>query len=332
MNQRRRGAPTTKQVSKRLVALAGNPNSGKTTVFNALTGLRQKVGNYAGVTVEKKLGLLTLPDGTTIEILDLPGAYSLTARSPEEQIARNVLLGEVPDTPRPDLVVLVVDGSNLERNLYLATQVLDMGLPAIIALNMMDVAQGRGLQVDAAQLERWLGVPVVPLIASKGVGIDRLKELIARSELPRPPARRWKAAPEVEEAIQTVAQALRRTGTVPEEAVEAEAIRLIGLEGTPSLLQERGGPGAGPSRPTGTGAAPSCRPLPGHLRGRGSLRVDPKSHPRSGPSERSPAGDPERPRGSGAHPPSLRPDRFYRVDGAGLPDGLHVGDDPRRLD
>ncbi|GIX06714.1 MAG: ferrous iron transport protein B [Candidatus Poribacteria bacterium] len=242
MNQRRRGAPTTKQVSKRLVALAGNPNSGKTTVFNALTGLRQKVGNYAGVTVEKKLGLLTLPDGTTIEILDLPGAYSLTARSPEEQIARNVLLGEVPDTPRPDLVVLVVDGSNLERNLYLATQVLDMGLPAIIALNMMDVAQGRGLQVDAAQLERWLGVPVVPLIASKGVGIDRLKELIARSELPRPPARRWKAAPEVEEAIQTVAQALRRTGTVPEEAVEAEAIRLIGLEGTPSLLQERGGP------------------------------------------------------------------------------------------
>ena len=175
------------------VALAGNPNCGKTTVFNALTGLRHRVGNYAGVTVERKEGRLL---GTGLTVLDLPGTYSLIARSPDEAVARDVLLGWYP--PVPEMVVVVIDASNLERNLYFATQIIDLGLPVIVCLNMVDVAKQMGLEIDVKALERELGVPIIPTIAAKGKGLDDLR---ARLQQPAPPlpVRRWR----VPDAIKT---------------------------------------------------------------------------------------------------------------------------------
>src|SRR4051794_1525613 len=144
-----------------VVALAGNPNSGKTTIFNALTGLWQKVANYPGVTVEKKTGRCKLDDGRVANILDLPGTYSLISRSIDEHLAATVLRGLRDDTPAPDVVIVVVDASNLQRNLYLVSQLIEVGRPMVIALNMMDVAERRGIRVDPKKLEEQLGVPVV---------------------------------------------------------------------------------------------------------------------------------------------------------------------------
>ncbi len=160
-----------------LVVLTGNPNCGKTTLFNAFTGLRAKVGNYAGVTVERKEGSLRNIDAN-VTVLDLPGTYSLSPKSLDEQIARDALLHHLGDVPAPDLVVVVVDASNLERNLYYATQVIELGHPTLIALNMMDVAEEHGHAVDAVALSRELGVPVSPLIASSGEGLPALREAI----------------------------------------------------------------------------------------------------------------------------------------------------------
>src|SRR5687768_14738016 len=140
------------------VVLTGNPNCGKTTLFNALTGLRAKVGNYAGVTVERKEGrLLGTAPPTALTILDLPGTYSLSPQSLDEQISRDVLLNRLPELPAPSLVVVVVDASNLQRNLYYATQVIELGYPTILALNMIDVAEANGHMVDAAVLSQELG-------------------------------------------------------------------------------------------------------------------------------------------------------------------------------
>src|SRR4026207_2110043 len=143
------------------VVLTGSPNCGKTTIFNALTGLRAKVGNYAGVTVERKEGrLLGSSKENPITVLDLPGTYSLSPQSLDEQIARDVLFHRLPDVPPPDLVVVVVDASNLQRNLYFATQVIELGYPTIIALNMIDVAHENGHEINTELLARELGVPV----------------------------------------------------------------------------------------------------------------------------------------------------------------------------
>jgi ferrous iron transport protein B len=159
------------------VALTGNPNCGKTTLFNALTGLRAKVGNYAGVTVERKEGrLLGTTPPNALMVLDLPGTYSLSPQSIDEQISRDVLLNRLPELPAPSLVVVVVDASNLQRNLYFATQVIELGYPAILALNMMDVAEANGHLVDPVQLSDDLGVPVYPITANKGIGIPTLRE------------------------------------------------------------------------------------------------------------------------------------------------------------
>jgi ferrous iron transport protein B len=162
------------------VALVGNPNTGKTTLFNALAGMRQRVGNYPGVTVETKKGRMTL-HGETIHLIDLPGTYSLAPRSPDEMVAVDVLLGHQPGEPRPDAVLAIVDASNLERNLYLTSQALELGVPVVVALNMIDVAEAQGLRIDARRLEKQLGVPVVPIQANKGRGLEELKAAIWRA-------------------------------------------------------------------------------------------------------------------------------------------------------
>ncbi len=155
------------------IALAGNPNAGKSTVFNALTGARQHVGNWPGKTVEKKEGLWK-HGGIEFEVVDLPGTYSLTAYSVEEIIARDYIVDG-----RPDVVVAVVDAANLERNLYLVVQIIEMGARVVVALNMSDIADSRGLKIDLPKLSAGLGgIPVVPTVASKGKGIDQLKEAI----------------------------------------------------------------------------------------------------------------------------------------------------------
>src|SRR5881227_2796393 len=135
------------------VALTGNPNCGKTTLFNALTGLRAKVGNYAGVTVERKEGRMQdAPADLNVRVLDLPGTYSLSPQSLDEQISRDVLLNRLPELPPPALLVVVVDASNLERNLYYASQVIELGHPTLVALNMMDVAENNGHHIEPDKL------------------------------------------------------------------------------------------------------------------------------------------------------------------------------------
>src|SRR6266446_9764484 len=167
----------TQHSSVPYIVLTGNPNSGKTTLFNALTGLRAKVGNYAGVTVERKEGrLLGGPAELSARVLDLPGSYSLSPHSLDEQISRDVLLSRLPELPAPALIVVVVDASNLQRNLYYATQVIELGYPTILALNMIDVAENNGHQIDSAQLAAALGVPVFPIVASANVGISELRK------------------------------------------------------------------------------------------------------------------------------------------------------------
>ncbi len=165
-------------------ALVGNPNCGKSTLFNALTGLKQKVGNYPGVTVEKKVGTAYSQHGQPITVIDLPGAYSLAARSPDEAVTRDVLLGRRADTAQPDRILCIVDATNLERNLYLVHQILDLGRPVILVLNMMDVAVSAGLEVRASRLERELGIPVIPCEAVNGKGLIELKLAMSRADLP----------------------------------------------------------------------------------------------------------------------------------------------------
>ncbi len=157
-----------------LIALAGNPNCGKTTLFNAITGERRHVGNYPGITVEKKEGYCQV-NGIQIQLVDLPGTYSLTAYSPEELVARNYLIQD-----RPSAVINIVDSSNLERNLYLTVQLLELGIPVLIALNMVDMATARGLEINPEELGRRLRLPVIPTVARTGRGKEELLEAAAQ--------------------------------------------------------------------------------------------------------------------------------------------------------
>ena len=164
--------------SEIVIALAGNPNAGKTTLFNALTGLRQKVANYPGVTVERKEGVWRLDDETAARLIDLPGLYSLEVTSPDEQVAHDVLTGKVADLPQPEAVVAVVDATNLERNLYLVTQLLEYEIPVVVALTMIDLAEKQNIEIDAAKLSASLQVPVVAVIAAQKQGVDELAEKV----------------------------------------------------------------------------------------------------------------------------------------------------------
>jgi ferrous iron transport protein B len=188
-----------------VVALVGNPNTGKTTLFNALAGMRQRVGNYPGVTVETKKGSMAVGP-RTFDLVDLPGTYSLAPRSPDEMLAVDLILGQQKGEPRPDVVVSIVDAANLERNLYLTTQVLELGVPVVVALNMIDVAEAHGLRLDAACLEQQLGVRAVPIQANKGKGLDRLKQAIAEAAVAGLPPRK---APSFPEAFEHEVGALR---------------------------------------------------------------------------------------------------------------------------
>jgi ferrous iron transport protein B len=163
------------------IALVGNPNCGKTALFNALTGARQKVANYTGVTVERKVGEFLSPAGTRVQIVDLPGTYSLRARSPDEEVTRDVVLGRFQHEAPPDAMVCVADATNLRLHLRLVLELKKLGRPIILALNMMDVAEARGCRVDGAALSAALGVPVVPTVAVKRSGVSGLLDQIDRS-------------------------------------------------------------------------------------------------------------------------------------------------------
>ena len=170
------------------VALLGNPNTGKSTLFSALAGIPTRIGNYPGVTVEEKVGRFTHGD-RIIDLVDLPGTYSLRPQSPDEQVAVDVLQGRMEGVPPPDCVVVVADATNLERNLFLATQALELGLPTVIALTLADIATTKGIEIDAAELSRRLGCPVLRVVAPTREGIRALGDQIlatAGSPPPRP--------------------------------------------------------------------------------------------------------------------------------------------------
>ncbi|HEU4595481.1 MAG TPA: FeoB small GTPase domain-containing protein, partial [Pyrinomonadaceae bacterium] len=184
------------------VALAGNPNAGKTSLFNALTGLRQKVANYPGVTVERKEGDWQLsPDAPPARLIDLPGLYSLDAASIDEQIARDVLTGRLADMPAPDVVVAAVDATNLERNLYLVTQLLEVGRPVVVALTMVDLAERERVEVDARHLGEALGVTVVPVTARQHRGLDELARAVSEAAGGPAPGAKWRLSARAEEEI-----------------------------------------------------------------------------------------------------------------------------------
>jgi ferrous iron transport protein B len=166
--------------SEILIALAGNPNAGKTTLFNALTGLRQKVANYPGVTVERKEGIWRF-DGKQTRLLDLPGLYSLEANSIDEKIALDVLTGKIKDLKKPSAIIAVVDSTNLERNLYLVTQLIELRLPVVVALTMVDEAEKEGLEIDTKKLSDLLNVPVIKINAITGLGLKQLAEAIQQT-------------------------------------------------------------------------------------------------------------------------------------------------------
>lgn len=196
-----------------VVVMVGNPNTGKSVLFNALTGLRQKVGNYPGVTVEKHFGTCRL-DEAEVQLVDLPGMYSLAAHSPDELLALDVLLGRVDEVGRADAVLVVADASNLRRNLFLVTQVLELGLPVVVALNLMDAAADRGFRFEIAELERRLGARVVPVVATRGHGLDELRRALAAAVRDGRPAA-FDLLPELKRAAGGLAGELASNGHRP---------------------------------------------------------------------------------------------------------------------
>jgi len=226
------------------IALVGNPNCGKTALFNALTGSRQKVANYPGVTVEKKTGRLTTPAGRTLQIVDLPGTYSLRARSPDEEVTRDVVLGRREGEVAPDLIVCVADATNLRLALRLALELKRVGRPVMLSLNMMDIARKRGIEIDADRLARELGVPVVSSVAVRRGGIDALLAEIdsAVANLPAAGTSSWHAPDAGElrggqnEADRLLRAVVRRSGARDVGTSRADAVLLHPVAGLVILL------------------------------------------------------------------------------------------------
>ena len=218
-----------------VVAVAGNPNSGKTTIFNEITGSAQKVGNWTGVTVEKLEGIIQYR-GKKIRFIDLPGTYSLSAYSPEERIARDFLLYEFPD-----VVLLVIDASNIERNLYLVAQVAEIGHPMVVALNMFDIAEKEGLKIDVENISQLIGSPVVPTIGTRGTGIPELLERLLETAQNRQHPKPVKFPDEVEDAIVQIEDELRVVGSDTTLAPRCHIRRYVVeklLEGDENLIKD----------------------------------------------------------------------------------------------
>ena len=233
-------APTVAPV----IALVGNPNCGKTALFNALTGSRQKVANYPGVTVEKKVGRLTTPAGHVLQLVDLPGTYSLRARSPDEEITRDAVLGRLKGETTPDLIVCVADASNLRLALRLVLELKRVGRPVMLSLNMMDIARKRGVEIDVARLARELGVPVVSSVAVRRGGTDALLREIDGALVSLPPAgvSVWQVPDAGElrgaqqEADRLLRVAVRRSGERDATTARADAVLLHPVAGLVVLL------------------------------------------------------------------------------------------------
>lgn len=206
------------------VAMLGNPNTGKTSLFNSLTGLRQRVGNYPGITVEKKTGVMQLGDGET-ELIDLPGTYSLAAASPDERVVVDVLTGHIAGTAPPEAIVCVVDATNLQRNLFLASQVAELGIPMVIALNLWDAATKQGLKIDIETLSKRLNAPVIPTVGRTGQGLPELRAAISQALTDR------KAMTRIEwpESAQKAEKALRAAipDDIRSQLKELEILRLL---------------------------------------------------------------------------------------------------------
>jgi ferrous iron transport protein B len=194
-----------------MIAVIGNPNTGKSTLFNALTGLKQKTANYPGVTVERHTGSLSLP-GHTVTLVDLPGAYSLAAQSPDEMISVDVLLGHVESLERPRAILAVADATNLRRNLFLVTQLAELDLPVVLAVNMTDLAEKQGFRIDYLALAKQLGIVVVPVVATVGSGLDELREALAKAMTARP-GNRPMLLPEVHQAASDLCSRIRASGS-----------------------------------------------------------------------------------------------------------------------
>jgi ferrous iron transport protein B len=231
------GAAAERGAKSLVVALAGNPNAGKTSLFNALTGLRQKVANYPGVTVERKEGVWSLDaDSAPARLIDLPGLYSLDAASIDEEIARDVITGRMEGTPAPDVIVAVVDSTNLERNLYLVTQLLETGRPLVVALTMFDLAERAKLEIDADKLGASLGVRVVPVNAKQRRGLEELARAVREALGSGASGVRWPLSLAAEEEVRALAgvgpaargEALRElySDELPEDATRREAVTL----------------------------------------------------------------------------------------------------------
>jgi len=199
------------------VTTIGNPNTGKSTLFNTLTGLKQQVSNFPGVTVEYAKGLLTLEE-FDVQLIDVPGTYSLTAQSPDEIVAVDILQGAVPEVSLPDAVIIVIDSTNLRRNLFLCTQVLEAGVPAVLALNMKDSLPALGIEIDYLNLEQILGVPLIPVSASTGEGIANLKTALLNCLRKPLPPRNLEICPDIDKAL---AKLLSSIGEVHVSAIEA---------------------------------------------------------------------------------------------------------------
>ncbi|MEQ9266620.1 MAG: ferrous iron transport protein B [Balneolaceae bacterium] len=209
------------------IALVGNPNTGKSTIFNALTGLRQKIANYPGITVERKTGTTEI-GGSKYSVIDLPGAYSLNYKKLDERIAYETLIGSYEHEKAPDLVLVVADSSNLDRNLYLATQVMDLNLPVMLVLNMVDVAEERGISIDPDQISEALNIPVISISAKNKEDVEKLKEAIEAFDLSVPRPLKWIPSPTLLEAMQLlIDEWIKPCTNIPERAHYIEALRLI---------------------------------------------------------------------------------------------------------